>query len=60
MRALDVIDSELRLISAVRACVMEHGAPPTIGPADALLDERHEVQQKNAGPHRVRAELLIN
>lgn len=40
MRDLDVIESELRLLAAVRRTAAELGAPaPRIGPADELLDE---------------------
>jgi hypothetical protein len=40
MRALDVIESELRLLAAVRWHAAEIGAPMArIGPVDELLDE---------------------
>jgi hypothetical protein len=40
MRALDVIESELRLLAAVRRHAAEIGAPMArIGPVDELLDE---------------------
>jgi hypothetical protein len=40
MRALDVIESELRLIAAVRRTAAELDAPmPRIEPVDQLLDE---------------------
>jgi hypothetical protein len=40
MRDVDVIESELRLIAAVRRTAAEVGAPPPrIGPIDQLLDE---------------------
>lgn len=41
MRDLDVIDSELRLLAAVRRTAREGGYPmPTIAVIDQLLDER--------------------
>jgi hypothetical protein len=40
MRDLDVIESELRLLAAVRrTCAEMEGAAPRIGPVDELLDE---------------------
>ncbi len=40
MRDLDVIDSELRLLAAVRRTVVELGGPlPSIKLVDELLDE---------------------
>jgi hypothetical protein len=40
MRDLEVIESELRLLAAVRRTATEIGAPaPRIGPVDDLLDE---------------------
>jgi hypothetical protein len=40
MRDLDVIDSELRLLAAVRRTAAELGSPmPRIQPFDGLLDE---------------------
>ena len=42
MRDRDVIDSELRLLAAVRQAVREEGGPaPYVGPVDELLDERN-------------------
>ena len=39
MRDLDVIDSELRLLAAVRrVCREQDGVLPAIGPVDELLD----------------------
>jgi hypothetical protein len=47
MRDLDTIDSELRLVAAPRHAARERGGPlPSIDVADALLDERREL---NAG-----------
>jgi hypothetical protein len=41
MRDREVIDSELRLLAAVRRTVREEGGPiPTTAPMDDLLDER--------------------
>jgi hypothetical protein len=41
MRDLDAIDSELRLLVAVRrGCRELDGRVPSTGPVDALLDER--------------------
>jgi hypothetical protein len=40
MRDREIIDSELRLLTAVRRAVREEGGPPpSIGPVDELLDE---------------------
>lgn len=67
MRDLAVIDSELRLLAAVRrACREVDGRVPSIGPVDALLDERRELDRKltaltRLGPlpwHRVRSACL--
>ena len=44
MRDVDVIDSELRLLAAVRRVCRERGGPlPPIALADKLLDERREL-----------------
>jgi hypothetical protein len=41
MRDLDTIDSELRLVAALRRAARERGGPlPSIDVADALLDHR--------------------
>jgi hypothetical protein len=41
VRAIDTIDSELRLVVALRCAALERGGPlPSIDVADALLDER--------------------
>ena len=41
MRDIDTIDSELRLVAALRRAARERGGPlPSIGVADAPLDER--------------------
>jgi hypothetical protein len=44
MRDIETIDSELRLVAALRQAAWERGGPlPSIDVADALLDERHEL-----------------
>jgi hypothetical protein len=44
MRDLDSIDSELRLVAALRHAARERGGPMlAIDVADALLDERGEL-----------------
>jgi hypothetical protein len=46
MRDLETIDSELRLVAALRGAARERGGPlPSIGVADALLDERRELSE---------------
>jgi hypothetical protein len=40
MRDLDTIDSELRLLAAVRRSIHEHGGEPSSRLVDELLDER--------------------
>jgi hypothetical protein len=48
MRDLEVIDSELRLLAAVRrVCRQLDGRVPSIGPVDALLDERSAASRKS-------------
>ncbi|HUE31620.1 MAG TPA: hypothetical protein VMQ38_01610 [Mycobacterium sp.] len=48
MRDIDIIDSELRLLAALRRAAQERGGPlPSIGVADALLDERSELTASN-------------
>lgn len=43
MRDRETIDSELRLLAAVRRVCREYGGRvPSIGPVDELLDERRE------------------
>ena len=43
MRDLETIDSELRLVAALRRAARERGGPlPLVEVADALLDERCE------------------
>jgi hypothetical protein len=44
MHNFETIDSELRLAETLRRAARERGGPlPSIGVADALLDERREV-----------------
>lgn len=43
MRDLDTIDSELRLLAAVRWSIREHGGEPSSHQVDELLDERNEL-----------------
>ena len=44
MRDIEIIDSELRLVAALRRAALKRGGPlPSIHVADALLDERREL-----------------
>jgi hypothetical protein len=44
VRDIEIIDSELRLLLAIRQMVRERGGPlPSIAVAAALLDERREL-----------------
>jgi hypothetical protein len=46
MRDIDTIDSELRLVAALRHAAGERGGPlPSIDVADALLDKRRELAE---------------
>jgi hypothetical protein len=46
MRDIETIDSELRLVAALRRAARERGGPlPSIGVADALRDERRELTE---------------
>ena len=46
MRDIETIDSELRLVAALRRAARERGGPlPSIDVADALLDERRELMR---------------
>jgi hypothetical protein len=50
VRDLEVIDSELRLLVAVRrVCREQDGMLPSIGPVDEPLDERRELDRKLTG-----------
>ncbi len=43
-RGIETIDSELRLVAALRLAARERGgALPSIDAANALMDERHEL-----------------
>ena len=43
MRDRETIDSELRLLAAVRWSIREHGGEPSSRQVDAPLDERREL-----------------
>jgi hypothetical protein len=43
MRNLETIESELRLLAAVRWSIREHGGEPSSRQGDELLDERNEL-----------------
>ena len=43
MRDLDTVDSEPRLLVAVRRSIREHGGEPSSRHVDELLDERAEL-----------------
>jgi hypothetical protein len=46
MRHIETIDAELRLVPTLRRAARERGGPlPSIGVADALLDERPRAGQ---------------
>lgn len=46
MRDQETIDSELRLLAAVRKLCREQGQTvPSMGPVDELLDERGELTE---------------
>jgi hypothetical protein len=46
MRDIETIDSELRLVAALRRTARERGGPlPSIFVADALLDEHRELTE---------------
>jgi hypothetical protein len=54
MRDNETIDSELRLVAALRQAARERGGPlPSIDVADALLDERRELTDHSAGHGRI-------
>ncbi len=42
-RGQETIDSELRLLAAVRRTIRENGGQPSSHHADELLDERNEL-----------------
>ena len=45
VRDLDTIDSELRLLAAVRWSIPEHGGKSSSRQVDELLDERNELNE---------------
>src|SRR5271166_6400643 len=49
MRDVDTIDSELRLLAAVRRPIREHGGRPSSPQVDELLDERAELTKADRG-----------
>ena len=52
---VETIDSELRLVVALRRAARERGGPlPSIDVADALLDERRELTELGYQVVRVR------
>jgi hypothetical protein len=69
MRGPEVIDSELRLLAAVRrVCREQDGVLPSIGPVDELLDERRELDRKltaadaidTAGPYAFLHRVIVD
>jgi hypothetical protein len=46
MRDLDTIDSELRLLAAVRRSIREHGDESSSRQVDELLDELNELPER--------------
>ena len=46
MRDLDTIDSELRLLAAVRRSIREHGDESSSSQVDELLDELNELPER--------------
>jgi hypothetical protein len=53
MRDLDTIDSELRLVAALRRAARERGPLPSIDVADALLDETPRADKLTARPDKL-------
>jgi hypothetical protein len=50
VRDIETIDAELRLLAPVRRAWRELGGTvPSIGPVDALLDERRELTGSSPG-----------
>ena len=45
LRDFETIDSELRLLAAVRLSIREHGDEPPSRQVDELLDERHTAER---------------
>jgi hypothetical protein len=52
VRDLETIDSELRLLAAVRWSIRAHGGEPSSRQVDELLDER--LAHTTAGPSKRR------
>jgi hypothetical protein len=53
MRDIETIDSERRLVAAVRRAARGRGGPlPSIAVADVLLDERRELTDWDTTCHR--------
>jgi hypothetical protein len=53
VRDIETIDSELRLVAALRREARERGGPlPSIDVPDALLDERLRVERVGYNPPR--------
>jgi len=48
MRDADVIESEPRLLAAVRWSIREHGGEPSSRQVDELLDERNKLTARPA------------
>jgi hypothetical protein len=48
MRDPETIDSEVRLVAAVRWSIREHGGEPSNRPVDELLDERIRLADKES------------
>jgi hypothetical protein len=49
VRDRDTINSELRLIAAVRRVAAKHGGAPSIAPVDELLEERYLLTFPSSG-----------
>jgi hypothetical protein len=52
MRDIEMIDSELRLVAALRHAARDRGGPlPSIDVADALLDQRRDLTEWTTSRH---------
>ncbi len=60
MRDQEIIDSELRLLAAVRWSIRERGGEPSSRQADELLDERNELTAGQRPSDRVSTTDFIN
>jgi hypothetical protein len=59
MRDIETIDSELRLMAALRRAARERSGPlPSIDVADALLDERRELTGDVDDPSHIFPKLV--